>query len=283
MKGFLPWLGGKHYLAKQIVSVIDGVPHRCYCETFMGAAHVFFRREPAAVEVLNDLNSELVTLFRVLQWHLEEFLRYFKWALVSRDEFARLNRQPPDTLTDIQRAARMYYLQKLSFGGRVTNRSFQAKSEGKPQLNLLRIEEELSQVHLRLARVQSENLPWQECIRRYDRPHTLFYVDSPYYGVEDYYGKGLFKRSDFAELADVLANIKGQFLLSLNDRPEVRRLFKGFHIQGVTTRYPVGNRSPTHVDRAQELLISSMPIRLPTGAMGPSEKGTGLGAIAQTK
>lgn len=283
MKGFLPWLGGKHYLAKQIVPIINSVPHKCYCEPFMGGAHVFFRREPASAEVLNDLNKELVTLFRVLQWHLEEFLRYFKWALVSRDEFERLNRQPPDTLTDIQRAARMYYLQKLSFGGRVTNRSFRTKVEGKPQLNLLRIEEELSQVHLRLARVQIENLPYAECIRRYDRTHTLFFIDSPYYGVEGYYGKGIFKRSDFGVLRYQLGGIKGQFLMTLNDHPEVRRIFKGFHMREVTTRYPVGNRHPNHVDRAHELLISSMPVRLPAAAMSLSEKGSVKRAIAQIK
>lgn len=62
-------------------------------------------RELAKAEVLNDIDRDLVTLFRVLQGHLEEFLRFFKWALVSRDEFERLLRVEPDTLTDIQRAA----------------------------------------------------------------------------------------------------------------------------------------------------------------------------------
>jgi DNA adenine methylase len=260
MKGFLPWLGGKHYLAKTIVPLIEAVPHTCYVEPFMGAAHVFFRRErPAKSEVLNDLNGDLVTLFRVLQHHLEEFMRHFKWALVSRDEFYRLDRQPPDTLTDIQRAARFYYLQKLSFAGRNWSRAFRTKTDGPPQLNLLRLEEELSQVHLRLARVQIEHLPWADCVQRYDREHTFFYLDPPYHGVEDYYGKGLFERGEFEQLAKVLAGLKGRFLLSLNDTPEVRAIFRRFHVRTVSQRYPSGSHSPNHVDRVTELLISDRP------------------------
>ncbi len=101
----------------------------------------------------------------------------------------------------MQRAARFYYLQKLSFAGRNWSRAFRTKVDGPPQLNLLRLEEELSQVHLRLARVQVENLPWAKVIERYDREHTFFYLDPPYYGVEDYYGKGLFERAAYEETA----------------------------------------------------------------------------------
>jgi DNA adenine methylase len=256
VKGFLPWLGGKHYLAKRIAPIIDGIPHTCYVEPFMGGAHVFFRRRPAKTEVINDLNSELVVLFRVLQWHLEEFLRYFKWALVSRAEFTRQLRVPPETLTDIQRAARFYYLQKSGVGGMAT--AFGTSTTGRPRINLVRLEEELSAVHLRLTNVTIENLPWQECVRRYDRPHTVFYLDPPYYGVEHYYGRGLFRRDDFADMVGLLAQLRGRFVLSLNDRPEVRKLFKGFHMITVATKYSAGQ-----ADRSKpvlELLISSEPL-----------------------
>jgi DNA adenine methylase len=64
-------------------------------------------------------------------------------------------------------------------------------------------------------------------------------------------------------MADLLANIKGQFVLTLNDHPEVRRIFKDFHIREVETRYPTGNHSKAHVDLARELLITSMPVKLP--------------------
>lgn len=256
MEAFLPWLGGKRLLAKRIAALIARIPHRCYVEPFMGAGHVFFAREPVRTEVLNDLNRELVTLFRVLQWHLEEFLRFFKWALVSRDEFQRLRRVEPETLTDIQRAARFYYLQRTGFGG--MRKAFGTATTGRPKINLLRMEEELSAVHLRLAQVVIENLPWQKCLERYDRAHTLFYLDPPYWGCERDYGKGMFAPGDFGELAAVLKGLKGRFLLSLNDRPEVRELFRGFNVQPIQTRYSTGqaDRKAT----VQELLISSEPL-----------------------
>jgi hypothetical protein len=116
------WLGGKSRLAARI---IERMPeHKCYVEPFAGAAWVLFRKQESTVEVLNDINKEIITLYRCLQWHLEEFLRYFKWVLVSRDEFERLKRAVPDTLTDIQRAARFFYLQQSCYGGRVNNPTF---------------------------------------------------------------------------------------------------------------------------------------------------------------
>ena len=102
--------------------------------------------------------------------------------------------------------------------------------------------------------MQIENLTWQECILRYDRPHTLFYIDPPYWGHENDYGNGMFGRGDFRELARLLGRIRGKFLMSINDLPEVREIFKGFHIQEVKTRYSAA-RNPKSRDKVQELLI----------------------------
>lgn len=245
------WLGGKYRLAKQI---IDRIPddHHCYCEPFAGAAWVLFKKPPSRAEILNDWNLEITTLYRVLQHHLEEFLRYFKWALVSRDEFERLRKLPAEALTDIRRAARFYYLQKICFGGRVTSPTFGVSTTGPRRLNLMRIEEELSAVHLRLAQVTLERLPFQRAIKNYDRPTTFFYVDPPYWGYEDHYGPGMFSRDDFTVLADTLGGIKGRFLLSLNDVPETRELFADFMIEQVSTTYTAG---PKNNSGARELLI----------------------------
>lgn len=244
------WLGGKFKLAKRIVKMLPE-DHQCYCEPFAGAAWVLFFKEPSKSEVLNDFNSEIVNLYRVLQHHLEEFLRYFKWVLISREEFERLKKLPAESLTDIQRAARFYYIQKMCFGGRINRPTFCTRTTDAPKLNLVRIEEELSAVHLRLSRVVVEHLPYADVITRYDRPATVFYIDPPYWGIEDYYGKDMFSRDDFAVLAAQLATIKGRFILSLNDVPEVRDIFEAFEIAQVDTTYSVGrNNTP-----AKELLI----------------------------
>ena len=246
------WMGGKWQLSRHIVPLIP--MHDCYVEPFAGAAWILFRKPQSDVEVINDLNREVVTLYRVIQHHLDEFIRYFKWALISRDEFERWSRVAPDTLTDIQRSARFYYLQKLCFGGRSVSPTFAPSPTRQPRLNLLRIEEELSAAHLRLSQVYVENLPYQDLITRYDRPGTFFYIDPPYWGCEDYYGKELFAQQDFSRLAEQLSSIKGRFILSLNDVPEVRALFSAFEIQQVSCRYSCSRDSRP---KAQELLITN--------------------------
>lgn len=79
------WLGGKMRLAKRIVPLIP--PHHTYIEPFAGGAWIFFRKDPAPVEVLNDLNADVVTLYRVVKNHHEEFLRQMNWTLPALLEF----------------------------------------------------------------------------------------------------------------------------------------------------------------------------------------------------
>lgn len=115
----LTYVGGKSKLSAEIISLIPD--HKIYCEVFAGAGWVFFRKDPSKSEVLNDLDSDLISFYRVLQNHLEEFLKQFKWLLQSREQFEDWKSQLDGRgLTDIQKAARYYYLQRLCFGGRVS-------------------------------------------------------------------------------------------------------------------------------------------------------------------
>lgn len=251
MKSPLCWIGGKSLLAEKICTRIP--THRHYIEPFTGAGWVFFRKRPSQFETLNDINGDLIAFYRVLQHHLEEFYRQFKWLLASREFFTDFKAQTAaGGLTDIQRAARFYYLQRQSFGGKVTGRSFGAGPFQAPRINLLRIEEELSSIHLRLAGAVIENLDWRDCLRRYDTPDTFHYLDPPYWGSEDYYGKDIFSRQDYAEMAELLATLKGKWLLSLNDTQGVREIFKDFRIEDTSTRYTCARED---VKEVQEVFI----------------------------
>lgn len=146
-KPIIPWMGGKRRLAKQIMPLFPD--HTCYVEPFCGGAAVFFLKQPSAVEVINDWNGELVNLYRVVKHHLEEFIRQFKWALTSRQIFEWLKETPVEVLTDIQRAARFFYIQKNAFGGRADNPTFGTSAMSPPRMNLNRIEEDLSMAHRR--------------------------------------------------------------------------------------------------------------------------------------
>ncbi len=255
MKSFLAYMGGKSLLTDKIIPRIP--EHQCFVEVFAGAAWLLFRKNEhiSHVEVINDINLDLVTLYRVIKHHLEEFIRYFRWVLIARDEFDRLKAENPESLTDIQRSARFYYLLKSGYASRIKNPSFSSAATSKPRLNLLRIEEELSAVHLRLARVYVENKPYREMIEKFDAPDTFMYLDPPYYGCEDYYGGGIFSREDFERLRDLLLPLKGKFMLSINDVPEIRRLFKDFRVETVATSYSAAGANKKK--RVTELLISN--------------------------
>ena len=243
----IPWMGGKRRLAKQILPLFP--EHDCYVEPFAGGAALFYKKPPAKVEVLNDINGDLVNLYRVIQHHLEEFTRQFKWSLVSRQMFEWLKMSNPDTLTDIQKAARFYYLQKMAFGARPTGQTFGIAPSAPPRLNLLRIEEELSRAHLRLSRAYIERLDWKDVIRKYDRAYTLFYLDPPYLETEGY---GVdFALDQYEAMADIAKSIQGRMIISINDHPRIRSIFSGMRTQDAAITYTVGKQSRT----ANELII----------------------------
>jgi DNA adenine methylase len=102
----------------------------------------------------------------------------------------------------------------------------------------LRLEETLSAAHLRLSNTYIERLDWRACIEKYDRSHTLFYLDPPYWETEGY---GVaFPYGEYEEMARKLRSIKGRAVVSLNDHPDIRRAFEGFHMETVDIRYTVG-------------------------------------------
>lgn len=237
-KTLFPWPGGKTRLLQHLLPLLSDNPHTCYVEAFAGGAALLFAREPAKVEVLNDNHGELVRLYRVVANHLDEFVRQFRWALTSRQMFQWAQMQHPETLTDIQRAARFYYLQRLAWGGKAAGQTYGTDTKRPQRINLLRLEEDLSEAHLRLHGVVVENLPWQACVAKYDAPHTLFLLDPPYWKTEGY-GQP-FPFSEYELMAEVMAKLKGRAILTINDHPDMRRLFDRFPGKSVGITYTVG-------------------------------------------
>jgi len=248
--------GGKRKLAKLLAARIAAVPHVTYAEVFVGMGGVFLRRSsrPAA-EVINDWSEDISTFFRILQRHYVAFLDMLRFQLTTRAGFEKLARTDPSSLTDLERAARFLYLQRTSFGGKVNGRNFGVSPMSPGRFDMTKLGPMLEAIHERLAGVTIERLPWAAFIRRYDRTGTLFYLDPPYFGCEEDYGAGMFGRDQFAEMAAVLAGLKGRFIMSINDHPEVRSTFSGFSIEPVSTTYSVGGG-----DKARtfpELVISN--------------------------
>lgn len=263
-----PYLGGKRMLARRVIARIEAVPHQTYAEPFIGMGGVFFRRRfKPPLEVINDISGDVVTLFRVLQRHHQAFMDMLRWQLPARADFDRLASLAPDTLTDLERAARFFYLQRLTYAGKVRGRSFGVQPGQPAAFDIHALSGRLADIHARLAGVVIEHLPYARLIETYDRPGTLFYLDPPYFGSEADYGKGVFSRADFAALADLLRTLKGRFLLSINDTPEIRAAFDGFHIEEVRIAYTAAKEA---AKPAQELIVADAP---------PDGLGTGQGAL----
>jgi len=250
MVGPLPYIGGKNRLAKKIISMLP--EHTAYVEAFAGGAQVFFHKAPSNVEVLNDLDFDIVNFYRVCQWHYQEFVRYLRFSLASRRLHELHVKSDPATLTDIQRAGRFFYLQKNSFGGLILKQKFHYGITQPSNYNPERIPEIIERTHQRLARVQIESLPYEQVLEKYDRPTTFFYLDPPYWGPKLY--RFNFTDDDFAALAARLAQLKGKFILSLNDRPEVRETFKDYRIDRKEITYTAQAKPGK---RYGELLISN--------------------------
>lgn len=253
------YIGGKRQLAPMLVELIEEIPHETYAEPFVGMGGVFFRRRRAPkAEVVNDRSGDVTTLFRILQRHYLPFMDMLKWQFTSRRDFDRLITVDPSTLTDLERAARFLYLQRLAFGGKVSGRSF-GVSPGMPgRFDIGKLAPMLEEINERLAGVIIENLGFAEFLARYDGPSVLFYLDPPYWGSENDYGLGAFSRADFARLAEILGGIAGTFVLSINDTPEVREVFAAFDQGQVSLTYTIGSGLPKEVG---ELVITPKELK----------------------
>ena len=252
MNSILSWIGGKRLLARRIVDVLP--EHVCYCEPFSGAAWVFFAKPKSKVEVLNDKDGDLVNLLLCVREHPDELLRQCEHLVASRRIFELFLAQPG--LTDIQRAARMLYVAKTTFGADLSKPTHGYSATQPPRWNRESIQRKIAEVSDRLDRVELENLDFADVLSRYDRPTTLFYLDPPYYETRGY--RVPFELVDHVRLVESLRNLSGSWLLSYNDHPRIREFYEGFGISEVGTLYTCSGRTRP----ANELLISNFPLDL---------------------
>lgn len=223
MNSFISWIGGKKLLRNKILEQFpDSSTYKRYIEVFGGAGWVLFAKEVhAEMEVYNDVNGNLVNLFRVVKYHPKTLQEELDWILMSREQFFDAT-QETRGLTDIQRAARFFIAIKESFG--TDCRSFGVRPKDmQGAVEFLRIASE------RLRRVVIENVDFEQLLRTYDRPDALFYLDPPYYNAEKYY-PDRFSLDDHKRLQGCLGKIKGKFILSYNDCPEICDLYRRYNI-----------------------------------------------------
>lgn len=241
MNSFISWIGGK--------KILEQFPQQDsytrYIEVFGGAGWLLFAKDcHASLEVYNDVNQDLVNLFRCVKYHPEALEKELDWILLSREQFLDAREQiKVRGLTDIQKAARFYILIKESYGTDLDSFGMKNRSLEKEKSGLLRVAERLSTVVI-------ENVDFGRLMNTYDRKEAFFYLDPPYYDAEKYY-PDRFNPEDHERLRDRLLQLKGRFLLSYNDCQPIRRLYRDFAVIEIDRANNLGK------GRYQELLIKN--------------------------
>lgn len=258
MKSPLRWPGGKRRLADMIVSVLPA--HKAYVEGCCGGASVFFAkpRGISVAEILNDFDGELINFYYVLHAQGRKLAREVDSMPYSRRLFVKVLADQPRSA--FRRAVRFWYLNRVVFGAKRLGHSFGVKVTTRSNVLPQGILDSLDALIERLRGCLFEALDVVRLIELYDRPTTVFYLDPPFYGTSQAYAC-LFGRDDHERLCRALKRLRGAWLLSYNDCPEIRRLYRGFRRRRLDVRYTMGcNSSTGGADRAVELLISNRPL-----------------------
>jgi DNA adenine methylase len=250
MNSFISWVGGKRLLRKKIISLFPTEGVERYIEVFGGAGWVLFGKDKHDFEVYNDVDGELVNLFRVVKYHPKELRRELSLTLNAREIFNNFRSQiKSQGLTDIQRAARFFMLIKISYGS-------DRHSFGCVKKNIAKMTEYIDKVSERLNSVLIENKSYDGLIKLYDRPSALFYLDPPYHGTEKYYDNE-FSEADHRNLCEILKGIKGRFVLSYNDDEFIRELYKDFTIIETARQHNLMQRYSDASKSYKELIIKN--------------------------
>lgn len=238
-------MGGKSKLRKRIVDLIPA--HQTYIELFFGAGWVYFGKEPSKVEVINDIDGELMNMFNMIKNHSPEVERLMEYDIHSRDLFNRLKRSAYGELTEIQRATRYLLMARMSYAYKMRNYGYSACT--KPRS----IHRDTSYISERLKNTYVENLHYSEILKKYDRADSFVFADPPYLGTSLKFSEIdiTFGLEEHKALAESLKNLKGKFLLTINDCKAIRELYKEYELVEVDVAYSVGRNN----DIGKELIV----------------------------
>lgn len=249
-KPVVAWQGGKRWLVSELIPLIPA--HKMYVELFCGGGALLCAKAPSQAEVINDKNSELVNLYRIVKYHLDELFRELDWCLNSREEFNSYKEQRG--LTDIQRAARWFLRMKNGFGGggeyfgrgRLGGGAAHSSKQGRMAL--------LRAFNTRLDKVVIENLDWRECVELYDSKQAVFFCDPPYTTGEAHYGAWTI--DDLASFREQgLDRMRGTWILTIDDTPANRGLFKDCIIKSFTRKNGISRKAGEGASEYHELII----------------------------
>ena len=229
------WVGGKSRLAKDIIALMP--EYKTYAEVFGGALSVFYQKSPSKLEVINDINSDLINLHRIIKSRPISLQIELNNMLRSREIFELIKNKAIKPRNNVQKAAFYYYLISLSFGAK-TNNFAMSKGARSPK-NIYKSFEIYSK---RLKMAVIENLSYEKFIKEYDGVDTLFYLDPPYYVK----GKGLYLNyyndTDHQNIANTISEIANcKWIVSYDNVPFITSLYSKYRQQCFELNYSASN------------------------------------------
>jgi DNA adenine methylase len=241
--------GGKTRMLKHILPLIP--PHTCYCEPFFGGGAVFFAKPPSHLEVINDIDQLLVAFCRNAKLHLDALLAEMDFVLNSRQEFEDYGRQ--EGLTEIQRSARWFIRNRLSFGG--MGGTF-AISKTQPLSSRNQRILAIQSMSRRLDRTTIENRSWEKIFDTYDHAESFWFLDPPYFdsGGEAYAG---WSEHELQRFCTRVHSLRGPWIVTFQDCAQIRDLLTGFQVKAITRQNGIGNRGGKKGRVYREVIITS--------------------------
>ena len=211
---FFKYFGGKYKLAPKLIPMFP--EHRCYVEVFGGAGNVLIQKPPSKVEVYNDIDSDIVNLFRVLREDFDRFHHLVKHTPYSREEFYAYREQLKIETDAVKRAAMWYCVALMRFSGTCKGGWSSSKIRNMCTTTKLKVDR-LPEIVDRLREVQLENRDFAFILDAYDGKDTFFYLDPPYVPETrrsggEYTNEMTYE--DHETLVGILKDIKGKAMLS---------------------------------------------------------------------
>lgn len=222
MNSPFPWPGGKRALKNTLLQLVP--EHDIYAEVFAGSAKLLFAKPPSRMEVMNDLNGEVTNFFRVAKHRPAELAERLELECIHAGRFRELRAETPHC--EVDRALRFAYLAWYSFSAKGEHFGSANAKAVRIKRPITRVRELLQTTAARLATVLIEQRDFAEILARYDSETTFFYLDPPYVHFADIARYEALSEDRRVELFGLLGEIKGKFLMSFDDCPEIRALVK---------------------------------------------------------
>jgi len=222
-----PQPGSREGLANEVVKYIP--EHKTYVEPFAGGGRVLMKKEPSEIEVLSDLDSEVMFMFKAAKSFTKEEIEKLRKMDWTRAESKWLQLKKSKFKDKLREFYRLMYVRRCSFN--YDGSAFARNKEGS-RLDFGRIEPWFG-AKGRLAKVKLLTCDYAIAIKRFDGPETFFHIDPPFIGHTESGGWKKWKGFDFERLFKIVKQIKGKWLLTIDDAKEVRKIFSKYHIKEI--------------------------------------------------